>query len=166
MITTVHALSLKNVRLRMLVALLAGLAPAFGQDIPTARWEGRPISRIDSDPPQKLLTPEELGRLLPLKPGALLRMEDVRASIQALYSTGRFSDVSINANEDGSGVALIISTELNYYISGVNITGEREPPNRNQLISASKLELGTLFVESSLDQAVDNLRDKLRANGF
>ena len=74
MITTAHAISLKNVRLRMLVALLAGLAPAFGpvfgQDTPTARWEGRPISRIEFDPPQQPLPAEELTRLLPLKAGS------------------------------------------------------------------------------------------------
>jgi len=48
----------------------------------------------------------------------------------------------------------------------VNIAGENEPPNRNQLITASKLDLGTLFVESDLDQAVDNMQEKLRLNGL
>ena len=170
MITTVHALSLKNVRLRMLVALLAGLAPAFGpafgQDTPTTRWEGRPISRIEFDPPQQPLPLEELNRLLPFKAGNSLRMDDVRDAIQRLYSTGRFADVSIDASQDGPNVVLRISTELNYFISGVNIAGETEPPNRNQLITSSKLELGTLFVESDLDLAIDNMQEKLRANGL
>jgi len=170
MITTAHALSLKNVRLRMLVPLLAGLAPAFGpafgQDTPTARWEGRPISRIEFDPIQQPLPPDELSRLLPLKTGNPLRMEDVRGAIQDLYSTGRFSDVSIDVTPDGSGAALRISTDLNYFVSGVNVAGEKEPPNRNQLITASKLELGTLFVPSDLDQAVDNMLEKMRVNGL
>jgi outer membrane protein assembly complex protein YaeT len=170
-----HALLLKNVRLRTLVALLAGLAPAFGpafgQDTSTGRWEGRPISRIEFDPPQQPQPLEELNRLLPLKAGSPLRMEDVRDAIQKLYSTGRFADVSIDvsqadASQAGSGVALRISTELNYFISGVNIAGETEPPNRNQLISASKLELGALFVESDLDRAIGNMQEKLRVNGL
>ena len=154
----------------MLVALLAGLAPAFGpafgQDTPTARWEGLPISRIEFDPPQQPLPVEELNRLLPFKEGSSLRMDDVRVAIQKLYSTGRFADVSVDASPVGSNVALRISTELNYYISGVNIAGESEPPNRNQLITSSKLELGTLFVESDLDRAIDNMQEKLRANGL
>ncbi len=159
----------------MLVALLAGLAPAlvpaFGQDTSTARWEGRPISRIEFDPPQQPLALEDLNRILPLKPGSALRLEDVRDAIQKLYSTGRFSDVSIDATEgdanaNGPGVALRISTELNYFLSGVNIAGENEPPNRNQLITGSKLELGALFVESDLDQAVDNMLEKLKVNGL
>ena len=47
--------------------------------------------------------------------------------------------------QDGAGVDLRISTELNYFISGVNIAGESEPPNRNQLITATKLDLGALL---------------------
>lgn len=170
MITTAHALSLKNVRLRMLVALLAGLAlafaPAFGQDTPTSGWEGRPISRIEFDPAQQPMPLEELNRLLPFKVGSSLRMDDVREAIRKLYGTGRFSDVSVEANPDGASVALDISTELNYFIGGVNIGGENDPPNRNQLISASKLELGGLFVESDLDKAVDNIQERLRVNGL
>jgi outer membrane protein insertion porin family len=179
MITTVHALSLKNVRLRMLVALLAGLfpafGPAFGQDTPMARWEGRPIARIEFDPPQQPLPLEELNRLLPVKAGGSLRMEDVRGAIQKLYSTGRYSDVSIDVNPidinsaDGSPaspVVLRISTELNYFISGVNVAGESEPPNRSQLITASKLDLGAPYVEADLDRAVDNMQEKLRVNGL
>jgi len=181
MIATVHALAhallLKNVRLRTLVALLAGLAPAFGpvfaqvpgQDTSAGRWEGRPISRIEFDPPQQPLTLEELNRLLPLKAGSSLRMDDVRDAIQKLYATGRFADVSIDvipATQDGPDAALRISTELNYFISGVNIRGENEPPNRNQLISASKLELGTLFAATDLDRAIDNMQEKLRVNGL
>ncbi len=154
----------------MLVALLAGLSPAFGpvfgQDTSTVRWEGRSISRIEFDPPQQPLPLEELTRLLPLKVGSTLRMDDVRDAIKTLYSTGRFADVSIDASEDGPGAALKISTEPNYFISGVNITGDREPPNRNQLITASKLELGVPFVESDLDQAIANMQDKLRLNGL
>jgi outer membrane protein insertion porin family len=175
MITTVHALSLKNVRLRMLVALLAGLAPAlapaFGQDTPDARWEGRAISRIEFDPPQQPLPVDELNRLLPLKAGSPLHIEDVREAIQKLYATGRYSDISIDVSPaetapDGQGAVLKISTELNYFISGVNIAGENEPPNRNQLISASKLELGALLVDSDVDKAIDNMQEKLRVNGF
>ena len=140
-----------------------------------ARWEGRPIARIEFDPSQQPLPLEELNRLLPLKTGSPLHMDDVRAAIQKLYSTGRYSDVSIDVNPtdvdpaDGSPagpVVLRISTELNYFISGVNVAGESEPPNRSQLITASKQDLGAPFVESDLDRAIDNMQEKLRVNGL
>ena len=164
---------MKNVQLRMLGCAarrrsFLAFVPAFGQDTSTARWEGRTISRIEFDPPQQPLTPEGLADILPLKPGTPLRMEQVRRenSKNSLLHRPVRRRVSIDAREDGPDVALRISTEFNYFISGVNIDGEREPPNRNQLITASKLELGALFVESDVDQALVYMQEKLRANGL
>ena len=52
------------------------------------------------------------------------------------------------------GVALRIATQLNYFVGGVSFAGVADPPNRNQLLTATKLELGAPFDESQL-QAVD-----------
>src|SRR5690349_16868859 len=146
MLTMALAFSLGNVRLRTLLALLAGLAPAFapafGQETLTARWEGRPISRIEFDPPLPPEMREEFNRILPFKPGDLVRLDAMREAIRKLYATGRFGDISIDASPEGSGAVLRISAEFNYFISGVNISGENEPPNRDQLVTAAKLELG------------------------
>jgi len=101
-----------------------------------------------------------------LKEGSPLHLDQVREGIQKLYATGRYSDVSIDANPEGEGVGLRISTELNYFISGVNIAGENDPPNRNQLITASKLDLGALFAESDLNRAIANMQEKMRVNGL
>ncbi|HEY2842837.1 MAG TPA: outer membrane protein assembly factor BamA [Bryobacteraceae bacterium] len=152
--------------LALVAGLIFALVPASGQNISAARWEGQTVSRVEFDPPQQPLPLDQLTGLIPLKAGDPLRMPQIRDAIQKLYATGRFSDVSIDASADGPGVALRISTELNYFISGVNISGENEPPNRNQLITASKLELGGLFIETDLDQAVNNFQDRLRVNGF
>jgi outer membrane protein insertion porin family len=154
------------VRLRMLLALLAGLASASGQGVPAVSWEGRTISRIEYDPQQQPLPRNELDRLLPLRPGAALSMEDVRSAIQKLYLTGRYADIAIDANADGPNVAIQISTEFNYFISRVNIQGQSDPPTRNQLVTSTKLDLGTLFDEMDLDQAEKNMRELLQSNGL
>src|SRR5690349_4828575 len=156
----------RNVRLPILVALVASLSPSFGQDASASRWEGRPISRIEFEPAEQPQPREELDRLLPLRPGNPLRIEDVRSAIQKLYSTGRYSDIAIEASADGASVALKITTDFSYFISGVNIEGEKEPPNRTQLITAAKMELGSRFIESDLDQAIANMQEKMRANGL
>jgi outer membrane protein insertion porin family len=169
MVTVGVRYHLGNVRLRVLLALLAGLAPAFGQGVatlPETVWEGRIISRIDWVPAEQPLSQTELDRLLPLRKGSPLSMASVREAIQKLYLTGRYSDVSIDANADGTGVALRVSTELNYFISRVDVQGENDPPNRNQLITASRLELGTLLVEADLKEAVEAMLARLTANGL
>ena len=66
----------------------------------------------------------------------------------------------------GDGVILRISTQLNYFVGGVSIEGVADPPNRNQLLTATKLELGAPFNESQLKQSIDNLQERLRANGL
>jgi len=154
------------VRLRVLLALLAGLAPAFGQGAATV-WEGRAISRIDWEPAEQPLSPDELDRLLPLHKGGPLRMEEVRSAIQKLYLTGRYADVSIDAEPEGTaGVVLRVTTEFNYFIGRVGVQGENEPPNRNQLITASRLDLGTPLIEDDLQASVDAMQARLRANGL
>jgi outer membrane protein insertion porin family len=164
------ALSLGEVRspVLLLFSLLLGAA-AFGQQSGPpgrTRLEGRVIEQITFEPPEQPLPRPELERLLPFKTGAPLKGEDVRTALQNLYDTGRYADVSVDAQPLGEGVAIIIATEFNYFVSAVTLEGESSPPNRNQLITASKLELGAPFNLQDAIRAVENIQDRLRANGL
>ncbi len=72
----------------------------------------------------------------------------------------------MDAEPEGAGVSLTITTELNYFVGRVTIDGAAEPPNREQIVAATKLELGGPFADSQMVQAVKNIQDRLRANGF
>ena len=124
------------------------------------------ISHIDFVPLEQPLPREELDRLLPFKIGSALNEEDIREAIRRLYSTGRYSDVAIVRRDEAGGMILEIQTALTYFLSGVDVDGEDEPPNKAQLIAATKLELGTAFSETDLPAAIDSMQDRLRANGF
>ena len=128
--------------------------------------EGRTISRIDFDPPNQPLPADELERLLPLHAGSPLKMDEVRAALQKLYETGRYSDVSVDAEPAGGAVALRISTELNYFVGSVSLEGAADPPNKAQLLTAAKLDLGAPFSGTDVAQAIENMQDRLRANGL
>jgi outer membrane protein insertion porin family len=134
--------------------------------------EGRVITRVEFQPPiaSQPLPAEELDRRISLHQGTPLHLADVRASIQDLYRTGRYADISIDAESEPGGVALRIFTEFNFFISGVNIAGESDPPGREQIQASTKLELGSLFVQDQMDAQMDvaekNVEDLLRANGF
>ena len=137
----------------MFLPLLLGAVAALAQDSATGGslvFEGRRIGRIDFDPPDQPFLRPELDRLLPLRVGSPLRQADVRQTLQKLLDTGRFSDVSIDAEPLGDGVALRISTELTYFVGGVSFDGVADPPNRNQLLTATKLDLGMPFAESQM----------------
>ncbi len=161
---------MRNVRppVLMVLPLLLGAVAALAQDAAGGSqvFEGRTIGRIDFNPADQPLPRPELDRLLPLHVGTPLRQADVRQALQKLLDTGRFSDVSIDGEPLGDGVALRISTELTYFVGGVSFDGVADPPNRNQLLTATKLELGMPFVESQMPQALGNLQERLRANGL
>ena len=157
----------------LLPPLLLAATVARAQDLPRPRaaggstnFEGRTISRIDFDPPNQPLPADELERLLPFHAGDPLKMDDVRTALQKLYETGRFSDVSVDAEPAGEAVALRISTELNYFVGGVSLEGAADPPNKAQLLTAAKLDLGTPFSGTDVSQAIENMQSRLRANGL
>jgi len=152
----------------MVLPLLLGAIAAPAQTSVTglADFEGRTIGRIDFDPPSQPLPRDELDRLLPLHTGSPLHQSDVRQTLQKLFDTGRFADIAIDAQPLGDGVALRISTQFNYFVGGVSFEGVADPPNRNQLLTATKLELGAPFAESQIRQSVENLQERLRANGL
>ena len=147
------AISLGFVRPPALALFLLPLSAAVSQAQTDTSFEGKTITRIDFDPPNQPLTAKELQSRLSVHPGLLLHIADVRATIQDLYRTGRYSDISVTVEPDGGGAALRIQTEFNYFISGVNVSGESEPPNKGQITAAAKLELGTLFTDDQMEQA-------------
>jgi outer membrane protein insertion porin family len=158
------------------VSLLIGVAIATtaqaqapAQETPkasAAAYEGRVVGRIDFDPPDQPLPRAELERLLPMHPGTPLKLDDVHNAIQNLYNTGRYANLSISAVDEGNTLVLNISTELSYFVGRVTLSGVAEPPNRSQLTTASKLELGTPFADNDMEQAVQNMVERMRSNGF
>lgn len=160
----------------LFLSLLVGVAVApfaCAQDVvapPFAAYEGRVVGRIDFDPPDQPLPRDELDKLVPINPGAPLRIADLHTAIQNLYDTGRFSNISVSANNSsnnqGATLVLTISTQLSYFVGRVTLDGVQEPPNRSQLNTASKLELGKPFADADMEQAVQNMVERMRANGF
>jgi outer membrane protein insertion porin family len=153
------------------VAACAQVSPA--QDGPkddlkssAAAYEGQVVGRIDFDPPDQPIPRDRLDRLLPIHPGDRLKLADVHTAIQNLYQTGRFANISISAFNEGSTLVLNISTELSYFVGQVTIDNVQEPPNKGQLSTASKLELGKPFEDNDMEQAVQNMVERMRANGF
>src|ERR1700694_4959095 len=116
MVTVVRErlLLLRDVRPPVLLRVLfLFAAAASAQDFAASDYEGRTIGRIEFDPPHQPFPRSELGRMLPCHTGSMAKLAEVRAGIQKLSQTGRFSDVSIEAQLEGDAVALLISTQLN-----------------------------------------------------
>lgn len=146
--------SLVLIRLALCVALLcAGLSAADD-------YEGRTVSAILFDPPLGLSVE------LPLSIGQPYRASAVRESLQNLYSTGEYTDISVDVQVLEAGLQVTFVTQPTYFLGHIEVEGIPEPPNGGQLASATKLQLGAEFVDQDVSRAVESLRDLLRRNGF
>lgn len=103
---------------------------------------------------------------IPQKPGQPLDRDQVRESIRMLFSTGRFADIQAEATPSGEAVILTFSTSLNFFVGAVEVEGAPTHPNYNQVINASKFQLGELHTLDKLDRALQNIRQLMQENGY
>jgi outer membrane protein insertion porin family len=149
--------------LRFVLAWLL-CAPLYAQ---SNKYEGRRITSIKVEPDGGFLAPSELAdKLAALKIGEPLVMADVRTTIERLYTSGRYDNIEVDAQESGDGVALTFNTTPARFIRNVTVRGVDEPPSKGQLVNATKLQLGEPFTEGQARQSVENLLEVLRSNGF
>ena len=109
---------------------------------------------------------DHLLDLLPQKVGSPLKREQVSASIRAFYGTGRFADIQAEVTASGSGVVLAFVTTPNYFVGAVDVEGAPNRPNANQIVNASKFQLGERYGQDKLDRALDNVRQVMQENGY
>jgi outer membrane protein assembly complex protein YaeT len=114
--------------------------------------------------------PEEAAVLLaatPLKIGEPLTRETLHDAMQALFATGRFSDIQAEADRtDTAGVRLRFLTVSNFFVGIVTIEGVSTNPSANQLASATRLQLGELYAREKIDRALTGIQRVMEENGF
>lgn len=148
--------------LSLLVLLFAAGAPLQAD----GNFDGKTITGIRFDPASQPIPTGELLRLLPFKTGAALDAATLRAAIAKLYATGRFTDVAVDASDSSTGVDLRFITTPAFFVGRVRVQNAADPPNDNQLVTATKLDLGSEFNEGDLRQAVERIQLALRSNGL
>jgi outer membrane protein insertion porin family len=133
------------------------------------KFEGKKVINIRFDPPSPAqpLEPEELYEILPLRTGEPLQMNVVRASIERLFATGRYSDIQVFAEPYNDGVIVTFRTKNSWFIGNVSVFGRlRDPPNPGQLVNATRLELGQPYTEGKRAVAVAGQQRLLESNGL
>ena len=79
-----------------------------------------------------------------LKLGDPLTRQSVHDAMQSLFATGRFADIQAEADRGTAGVRLRFLTVPNFFVGQVTADGTTASPSPNQLVTASRLELGEL----------------------
>jgi outer membrane protein insertion porin family len=105
-------------------------------------------------------------QMLPQKSGQPLDRDQVRESIRVLFATGRFADIQAEVTPSGPDVRLTFTTSLNFFVGAVDVEGTSSHPNYNQIVNASKLQLGELHTIDKLNRALQNVRQLMQENGY
>jgi outer membrane protein insertion porin family len=128
-------------------------------------YEGKRVQSINI-PGVLTADREHLLQLIPQRIGEPLERAWIRDSIRTLYGTGRFSDIQAEVTPQGDGVSLSFVTTPNYFVGAVDVEGAPSRPNANQIVNASKLQLGELYNREKLNRALENVRQLMQENGF
>src|SRR6188474_1983307 len=103
--------------------------------------------------------------LLPIRVDSVLTPENLRASIQALYDTGHYSYVEVDATSASAGaVSLTFRVRHNYYFSTFRV----EPDNLldESLSSHFRLPIGEKYTPSEVDRLVQETTELFRSQGY
>jgi outer membrane protein insertion porin family len=131
----------------------------------TSSYEGKIVQSIripgvsDSDR-------DHLLELLPQKAGEPLDRDHVRDSIRSLYATGRFADIQAEVVPSGEGIVLTFANSANFFVGAVDLEGGPTRPSKNQIINASKFQLGELYTHDKLDRGLENIRQLMQEGGY
>ncbi len=110
---------------------------------------------------------QSLLALLPQKVNEPLDKYKVRQSVQVLYNTGRFADIQVEAlrNADGE-LALTFVARENFFFGSILSEGSPAHPSDNQLVNASKLNLGEKFTDDKIKIGIQGMQRTLQENGY
>ena len=110
---------------------------------------------------------DHLRQLLPQNVGEPLSREQVRDSIKTLFDTGLFADIQVEAQKTSDNrVILTFSSVGNYFVGSITVEGDPGRPSANQLVSATKLQLGEVYSPEKLERANKSILQVMADNGF
>ena len=129
---------------------------------------GRPVHDIQFRGITASLEAQRLLALIPQKTGEPLDKPKLRASVHALYATGRFQDIQVVAEPAPQHeLSLVFITRQNQFVGPIGLTGVvKHGPTERQLVNATKLRLGELLTDERLKQAVSGIAKTMEDNGF
>ncbi|MCU1331680.1 MAG: surface antigen [Candidatus Angelobacter sp.] len=110
---------------------------------------------------------ESLLSILPQKINEPLDKYKVRQSVQALYNTGRFAEIQVEAQRNPAGeIVLAFDARENYFFGSILAEGSSAHPSESQLVNASKLILGEQYTEEKITAGISAMQRTLQENGY
>jgi outer membrane protein insertion porin family len=131
-----------------------------------SEYQGHSVKEIQFPNIQDAAEKDRLLKIVPQKIGKGLERDLVRQSIDDLFATGRFEDISAEVTPNGDGVSLSFVTTPNYFNGQITATGSPGQPSANQIANAAKLQLGEVFTEDKLKHGLQNIEQLMQTDGY
>lgn len=110
---------------------------------------------------------QQLQKVVTQKANQPLDRYKIRDSVRALFATGRFADVQVEADRTPQNqVDLVFRAVQNYFVGVVRVEGAPRELTTTQLANASKLQLGELYTQEKLQSGIDRMGQLLQENGY
>jgi len=131
-----------------------------------SRYSGYRIRSVAFRNAQRI-NQDELLKSVAVQPDQVLDRTLVRGSIQQLFATGRFRTITAEVNPylDRS-LDLIFGVDEKLFVGSIIVYGAPRPPTANQLVNASKLQLGQEFDEDLIAAGIERMKRLLAENGY
>lgn len=151
-------------------ALLTGAVPAR-----TQAQQELPSGKATAEQPKVLAIRivREDGQVLAESPSGItvevgkpLDREKIAESLRALYRTGDYADVRAVVTPLTDGVRLDFVVRENLFFNQVRLEGLVSPPSEASAAAAMQIGLGQTYRKSTVDEALERLRETLREEGL
>ena len=158
-------------RLGILV-LVCAVACVSAQQRPVAvaadAYQGLPVGKVEFRGLQAdAQVTEQLRQLVAQNLGGVLDRQKLGRAMRALYATGRFADLRVEAQRSPQNeVSLVFVATENLFIGATSVEGAPKRPSAAQLRDTSKLELGTRYRPAAVEQGLQRMKDMLVGNGY
>ena len=130
------------------------------QGLKVARVEFR---GVEADPPVL----ENLRQLVAPNLDQPLDRQKLGRTVRALYATGRFADVQVEAQRtQRNELSLVFIARENLFIGAITVFGAPRRPSAAQLRDTTKLELGKLYSPAAVEVGIQRMKTLLADNGY
>lgn len=91
----------------------------------------------------------------------------VSSSLKALFETGRFADLQVEAQKSSpTEMTLVFIGKPNYFVRSLNAGGAPRRPSAAQLMDMSKIQLGQVFSTDKVRDSIAAMKQALTDNGW
>ncbi len=103
---------------------------------------------------------------LELQPGDILDAEKVRLSLRRLYATGLYQNIQVDGLRTDGGLVVVFTGTPKLFLGTTRIFGVKNDQLDTQLLASTRLNPGTSYSSTKVDQSEGTLKDTLQSNGF